>query len=132
MPHVSDAAPGRFDGVGAVGLAIGLVTFLVGVTKATAVGLDRRPDPGRHRRRASSVLLVWGRYQLRTTEPLVDLRTTASLPVLMTNVAAVAIGFGMMAQAIVVPQLLQMPGGHRLRARPDDPRGRPVDGARPG
>ena len=27
----------------------------------------------------------------------------------MTNVAAVAIGFGMMAQAIVVPQLLQIP-----------------------
>nr|WP_278249529.1 MFS transporter [Nocardioides sp. IC4_145] len=27
----------------------------------------------------------------------------------MTNVAAVAIGFGMMAQAIVVPQLLQLP-----------------------
>ena len=27
----------------------------------------------------------------------------------MTNIAAVAIGFGMMAQAIVVPQLLQMP-----------------------
>ena len=28
---------------------------------------------------------------------------------LLTNLAAVAIGFGMMAQAIVVPQLLQMP-----------------------
>ena len=28
---------------------------------------------------------------------------------LLTNVAAVAVGFGMMAQAIVVPQLLQMP-----------------------
>ncbi len=27
----------------------------------------------------------------------------------MTNLAAVAVGFGMMAQAIVVPQLLQMP-----------------------
>ena len=27
----------------------------------------------------------------------------------MTNVAAVAIGFGMMAQVIVVPQLLQIP-----------------------
>ena len=28
---------------------------------------------------------------------------------LLTNLAAVAIGFGMMAQAIVVPQLLQLP-----------------------
>ncbi|MBV9831398.1 MAG: MFS transporter, partial [Marmoricola sp.] len=44
-------------------------------------------------------------------DPLVDLRTTAQLPVLLTNLAAIAIGFGMMAQSIVVPQLLQLPEG---------------------
>ena len=55
------------------------------------------------------MLLVWGVHQLRSRDPLVDLRTTAKRPVLMTNVAAVALGFGMMAQAIVMPQLLQMP-----------------------
>ena len=52
---------------------------------------------------------LWGFFELRQDEPLVDLRTTAQLPVLMTNVAAMAIGFGMMAQSIVVPQLLQLP-----------------------
>jgi hypothetical protein len=66
------------------------------------------------------------------------------LPVLLTNVAAVAIGFGMMAQAIVVPQLLQLRavaaprrvlhhvGGGRHRVRRDahpDPRRRPDRGA---
>src|SRR4051794_27527922 len=108
VPHVSDAAPGRFDGLGAVGLAVGLVTFLVGVSKATDWGWT---DPRTLGAMAAGllVLLVWGRYQVRTREPLIDLRTTARLPVLMTNVAAVAIGFGMMAQAIVVPQLLQIP-----------------------
>ena len=55
------------------------------------------------------VLLLWGCYELRQQDPLVDLRTTARPPVLLTNIAAVAIGFGMMAQSIVVPQLLQMP-----------------------
>jgi MFS family permease len=55
------------------------------------------------------VLLAWGLYEARREDPLVDLRATAQLPVLLTNAAAVAIGFGMMAQAIVVPQLLQMP-----------------------
>ena len=55
------------------------------------------------------VLLVWGWYELRVTDPLCDLRVTAQAPVLLTNLAAVAIGFGMMAQAIVVPQLLQLP-----------------------
>jgi len=108
VPHVSDAAPGRFDGVGAIGLAIGLVGFLVGVTKASEWGWTDTRTLG-FMAAGILALVVWGRYQLRTTEPLVDLRTTASLPVLMTNVAAVAIGFGMMAQAIVVPQLLQIP-----------------------
>jgi MFS family permease len=108
VPHVSDAAPGRFDGLGAVGLAIGLVSFLVGVSKASDWGwTDTRTLVAMAV--GLVVLLGWGRYQVRTREPLVDLRTTARLPVLMTNVAAVAIGFGMMAQAIVVPQLLQIP-----------------------
>ena len=108
VPHVHDAQPGRFDVPGAVGLAVGLVAVLVGISKATTWGWG---DP----RTIGSVvaglvvLLAWGRYELRQGEPLVDLHTTAQLPVLLTNVAAVAIGFGMMAQAIVVPQLLQLP-----------------------
>jgi len=108
VPHVQDAAPGRFDAVGAVGLAVGLVTFLVGISKASTWGWT---DP----RTVGAivvgllVLLAWGFHQTRRAEPLVDLRTTARLPVLMTNIAAVAVGFGMMAQAIVVPQLLELP-----------------------
>ena len=38
VPHVQDAEPGRFDGLGAIGLAIGLVGFLVGVSKASDWG----------------------------------------------------------------------------------------------
>jgi len=108
VPHVADAAPGRFDGLGALGLAVGLVGFLVGVSKASDWGWTDTRTLGAMAA-GLAVLLVWGRYQVSTREPLVDLRTTARLPVLMTNVAAVAIGFGMMAQAIVVPQLLQIP-----------------------
>jgi MFS family permease len=48
-------------------------------------------------------------FELRREDPLCDLRVSAQRPVLLTNLAAVAVGFGMMAQAIVVPQLLQMP-----------------------
>jgi MFS family permease len=109
VPHVQDAAPGRFDVVGALGLAVGLVTFLVGVSKASTWGWG---DPRTLGAMAAGlvVLVGWGAYQIRRDEPLVDLRTTARLPVLLTNVAAVAIGFGMMAQAVVVPQLLELPG----------------------
>ncbi|MCW2758981.1 MAG: emrY 4 [Nocardioidaceae bacterium] len=108
VPHVQDAQPGRLDLVGTVGLAVGLASFLVGISKATTWGWG---DPRTLGAIVAGlvVLLLWGAYELRQSDPLVDLRTTATLPILMTNIAAVAIGFGMMAQSIVVPQLLQLP-----------------------
>ena len=109
VPHTRDAdASGRFDAVGAVGLAIGLVSFLVGVSKATTWGWG---DPRTLGAIALGIVVLvgWAAFEIRQDQPLVDLRTTAQLPVLMTNIAAVSIGFGMMAQAIVVPQLLQLP-----------------------
>jgi MFS family permease len=108
VPHIHDAQPGRFDVVGALGLAVGLVTFLVGVSK----GNDWGWGSGRTWSAIVGGLLVlvaWGAYELRQADPLVDLRTTARPQILLTNVAAVAIGFGMMAQSIVVPQLLELP-----------------------
>lgn len=108
VPHVRDATPGRLDLPGALFLALGLVGFLVGISKANAWGWG---DPKTLGFIAGGlvVLALWGWFELAQPEPLVDLRTTAQLPVLMTNVAAVAIGFGMMAQSVVVPQLLQLP-----------------------
>ena len=108
VPHVRDAHPGRLDVVGAVGLAIGLVGVLVGVSKGNDWGWDQASTLGMIAG-GVVVLLLWGWYELRHRDPLVDLRTTARRPVLLTNLAAVLIGFGMMAQSIVVPQLLQMP-----------------------
>ncbi|MDN4175089.1 MFS transporter [Nocardioides sp. SOB77] len=109
IPHVHDARPGvRLDVVGALGLAAGLVSLLVGISKATTWGWGDARTLGAIAV-GVVVLLAWGAFELRQAEPLVDLRATAKLPVLMTNVAAVAVGFGMMAQAIVVPQLLQLP-----------------------
>jgi hypothetical protein len=102
------ARPGRLDLVGGAGLAIGLVALLVGISKATTWGWGDARTLGSIAA-GLVVLVLWGLFEVRQTDPLVDLRTTAQLPVLMTNIAAIAIGFGMMAQAIVVPQLLQLP-----------------------
>jgi MFS family permease len=110
VPHIHDAQPGHFDVVGAVGLAVGLVAFLVGVSK----GNDWGWGSGRTWSAivvGLLVLVAWGAFELRQREPLVDLRTTARPQILLTNIAAVAIGFGMMAQSIVVPQLLELPSG---------------------
>jgi MFS family permease len=108
VPHVQDRGEGRLDVVGALGLAAGLVLFLVGVSKASTWGWGDPKTIG-FMVAGVVVLVLWGLFELSQSDPLVDLRTTAKLPVLFTNVAAVAIGFGMMAQAIVMPQLLQLP-----------------------
>lgn len=108
VPRDVDTTPARFDVGGALGLALGLVLFLVGVSKASEWGWTSGRTLG-FIVVGLLVLVAWGAVELRTPEPLVDLRATARLPVLLTNVAAVAVGMGMMAQAVVVPQLLQLP-----------------------
>jgi MFS family permease len=54
-------------------------------------------------------LVLWGWWERRTTEPLVDLRATARPQVLLTNLASAVFGFAMFAMSLVLPQLLQMP-----------------------
>jgi MFS family permease len=108
VPHVHDANGGRLDVPGVVLLALGLVTFLVGISKGNSWGWSDVATLGCIVG-GLVVLVLFGWFELRQDEPLVDLRTTASLPILFTNLAAVAVGFGMMAQSIVVPQLLEMP-----------------------
>lgn len=108
VPAVDDRHPGRLDAVGVIGLAVGLSSALIGVSKGSEWGWTS----GRTLIAlilGVGVLLVWGAHQLRHDDPLVDLRTMSTRPVLITNLAAVLIGFGMMAQSIVVPQLLEMP-----------------------
>ena len=108
VPHVHDEHPGHLDVVGALGLAVGLVASLVGVSKGNSWGWSSTETIG-CLAGGVIVLLLWGWYELRQDEPLCDLRVTARRPVLLTNLAAILIGFGMMAQAIVFPQLLEMP-----------------------
>jgi MFS family permease len=108
VPHIHDAQPGRFDVVGGLGLAVGLITFLVGVSKGNDWGWGSGRTWGTIVG-GLVVLAAWGAFELRQRDPLVDLRTTARPQILLTNIAAVAIGFGMMAQSIVVPQLLELP-----------------------
>lgn len=108
VPHIPDGGGGRLDVVGALGLTAGLVATLVAVSKGNAWGWGEPRTLG-CLVGGVAVLLVWGWYELRVDDPLCDLRVTAQAPVLLTNLAAVAVGFGMMAQAIVVPQLLQLP-----------------------
>ncbi|GAA4668011.1 MFS transporter [Gordonia humi] len=108
VPPVHDAVGGRFDFVGAVALAVGLCSTLIAVTKGNDWGWLSGTTVAFFLV-GVVVLLLWGFAELRVSSPLVDLRTTAKPSVLLTNIAAVAVGFGMMAQAIVIPLLMQLP-----------------------
>ncbi|RIJ69430.1 MFS transporter [Nakamurella silvestris] len=100
--------PGRFDLLGAIGLGIALVCLLLGISKGSDWGWGSGTTLGLLAA-AVLALLVWGWWELRTTQPLVDLRVTARPQILMTNVASILVGFSMYAQSLVIPQLLQLP-----------------------
>ncbi|MFE0633229.1 MFS transporter [Streptomyces sp. NPDC058864] len=109
IPEVPASAKGqRFDVPGALGLGAGLVCLLLAVSKGADWGWGSATTLGLFGA-AVVVLAAWGWWELRTRDPLVDLRTTARPRVLITNVASVFVGFGMYAGMLVVPQLLQFP-----------------------
>ncbi|MCX4904812.1 MFS transporter [Streptomyces sp. NBC_00878] len=103
-----NTAAGSFDLLGAAGLGVALVCLLLGVSKGADWGWGSGTTLGLLGT-AVVVLLAWGWWELRTREPLVDLRVTARPQVLMTNAASILVGFAMYAQSLVVPQLLQLP-----------------------
>lgn len=108
LPESPVCTPGRFDGLGAAGLAVGLVALLVPVTKGSEWGWGSPLTIGMF---ATSVvvLLIWGTYQLRTKEALVDLRVSARPKVLLTNLSSVMIGFAMYGMSLIFIQLLMAP-----------------------
>jgi EmrB/QacA subfamily drug resistance transporter len=99
---------GRFDLLGAIGMAAGLVCLLLGISKGADWGWTSRTTLGLFAA-AVVVLLLWGWFELRTREPLVDLRTTGRRQVLFTNLASVATGFAMFGTSLILPQILELP-----------------------
>jgi len=108
VPESRVRTGGRFDLLGAVGLSAALVCLLLAISKGADWGWTDGLTAGLFLG-AVVVLLLWGRWELRTGQPLVDLRTTARRQVLFTNLASVMFGFSMFAMALILPQLLQLP-----------------------
>ncbi|MEV0762401.1 MFS transporter [Nocardia sp. NPDC050435] len=101
-------AGGRFDFAGALGLGIGLVSLLLAVSKGSGWGWSSPSILGLFAI-AVLALAIWGWWELRSRDPLVDLRTTARPQVLLTNVTSIVVGMAMYAQSLIAPQLLQLP-----------------------
>ncbi|RBQ17442.1 MFS transporter [Spongiactinospora rosea] len=108
-------APGRFDFAGAAGLTAGLLCLLLAISKGGDWGWGSPITLGLFGA-AAIILPLWGWLESRVRHPLIDLRTTARRPVLLTNVASVLVGFALFAMSLILPQLLQAPlsTGHGL------------------
>lgn len=101
--------PGSIDLAGAAIIGVGLVSLLVAVDKGAdwgwtssrvivmiAVGLV--------------LLVVWTRHELRTDEPLVDLRMVRRRPVLTANVSGLLLGVVMYVSMVVITEFVQLDG----------------------
>ncbi|QXE37081.1 MFS transporter [Streptomyces sp. GMY02] len=108
VPESSLRATGRFDWLGAIGLSAGLVALLLPITKGSDWGWGSATTLGLFGL-AVVILLLWGLMELRSSAPLVDLRTTARREVLLTNLASIMVGVAFYAISLVLPQLLQLP-----------------------
>ncbi|MFE9423883.1 MFS transporter [Kitasatospora sp. NPDC006697] len=108
VPESARRSGGRFDLVGAVGLSAALVCLLLAVSKGSDWGWTGATTLGLL---AVTVLLLpaWAWWELRTAQPLVDLRVSVRRQVLLTNLASVVVGFSMYAMSLCLPQLLEMP-----------------------
>lgn len=108
IPQSPVRTGGRFDGVGAVGLTGALVSLLLPITQGSAWGWT---SPAVLMMLGTSAVLfaVWGYQQLRTRDPLVDLRTAARRVVLIPHLIALFVGFAFYGNALITTQLLQAP-----------------------
>ena len=107
VPESRVRTPGRFDWTGAVLLSAAMTALLLAITKGGVWGWGSGPILGLFT--AAAVLLaLWFPLELRIGEPLVDLRTSARRPVLLTNAATILVGFSMYANMLVTTQQLQL------------------------
>ncbi|MEU7059524.1 MFS transporter [Streptomyces sp. NPDC046197] len=100
--------PGRFDVLGALGLAAGLVCLLLAVSQGGQWGWAGPRIVGLFLA-AVVVLSLWWWQQLRARRPLVDLRLVFRPRVGLSHVAATLTGFAFYANSLVTAQLVQAP-----------------------
>ncbi|WP_142060188.1 MFS transporter [Pseudarthrobacter sp. B4EP4b] len=108
VPESKVRTPGTFDYAGALVLSAALAALLLAISKGGSWGWGSEPVLLLFL--TSAILLaVWVPYELKVRQPMVDLRTSARRPVLMTNLASLLIGFSMFANMLLTTQQLQLP-----------------------
>ena len=99
---------GRFDLPGAIGLGVGIVGILLAISKGSEWGWAS-PITLALLIGGVLVLVLWGVFELRTRDALIDLRVAARRPVLLTNLSSIAVGFAFFICSASLPILLESP-----------------------
>ncbi len=107
--HADD--DGTVDVPGAVGLGVGLLALLLGISQGGAWGWsDVRTVVALGA--GAVVLIVWGRFELGQASPIVDLRVSGTRALLFTNLASLLLGVLMFANLLTTTIQLQNPLAH--------------------
>ncbi|KPI13453.1 major facilitator superfamily MFS_1 [Actinobacteria bacterium OK074] len=108
VPESPVREPGRFDITGALGLALGLVCLLLGVSQGGDWGWG---SPRILSLFAATVVVLglWWWQQGRAERPLVDVRLASRPGVALPHLTALLVGFGFYANTLVTAQLVQAP-----------------------
>ncbi len=94
VPKRPHSATGTVDWIGAAGLAVGLSLLLLGITGGSPWGWTSARTIG-CAVTAAVVLALWWWWERRCTQPLVSTTMLMRRPILLTNIATVAVGMGL-------------------------------------
>ncbi|MBM7167115.1 MFS transporter [Streptomyces sp. G44] len=111
LPESRDPAPPRPDVPGGLLSTVGLVALVYGLIEAPGRGWGEPLVLGTLA--AGLVLLaLFVRWELRTPQPMIDLRLFGRAQFLWGSLAGVLVTFGMLGLLFVVPQYLQLVQGY--------------------
>jgi EmrB/QacA subfamily drug resistance transporter len=106
VPESPIKTPTRLDLRGALLLSVGLVALLLGMTEGPAWGWGSTAIVGLFALSAAA-LAVWVGVELRTRQPLIDLRMFTHRVVAFTNLAALFAGVPVFASGVLVIEFVQ-------------------------
>lgn len=102
------SAAGRFDYPGAALATVALGAVLLAITRGGDLGWTSPLVLGLIAL-GIVVFAVWVPWELRVGAPMIDLRSAAHRPVLLTNLAGLAVGFCLLINLLSVGQEVQIP-----------------------
>ena len=108
VPESPVKSPSRVDVPGAALFSGGLVCLLLALTEGESWGWTSARILGLA---AGAVILLvgWVMVELRTPQPMVEIRMLTNRPVLMTNLTALIAGFAMFTSFVLVPAFVEAP-----------------------